>query len=76
MRVYNQVNDNQTENLLGVFNENEVSPENSITLEDVEALFESIIDANRKKEEGVVYTPDYIVNHLISEALQMVPKSA
>jgi len=75
-QVYNEVDDHQAQDMLNAFTDNEGNWQDAMTLEDAEALFESIIDANRKKEEGVVYTPDYIVNHLISEAMNMTSKSA
>ena len=75
-QVYNEVNDQQAQDMLNPLADDEGNWQDVMTLEDAEALFESIIDANRKKEEGVVYTPDYIVNHLISEAMNMTSKSA
>ena len=47
-----------------------------MNLQDVEALFEEVIHPKKKKQDGVVYTPDYIVNYLLSEALSMVPKKS
>lgn len=75
-QVYNDVDDHQARDILNDFTDNEGNLKDEMTLEDVEALFESIIDVNRKKQEGVVYTPDYIVNHLITEAINMTSKSA
>ena len=46
----------------------------NMQIEDVEAIFESLIDSDRKKKQGVVYTPDYIIDYLISESLKMSPK--
>ncbi len=38
------------------------------TLKDVEAAFERLIDAGRRKEQGAIYTPDHIIDYLITEA--------
>jgi methylase of polypeptide subunit release factors len=35
------------------------------SLKDVEVAFENLIDAARKRSEGVVYTPNYIIDYLI-----------
>ena len=75
-QVYNEVNDQQAQDMLNPLTDDEGNWQDMMTLEDAEALFESIIDANRKKQEGVVYTPDYIVKHLISESMEMIPKNA
>lgn len=37
----------------------------AFTLKDVEVAFENLIDAARKRSEGVVYTPNYIIDYLI-----------
>jgi methylase of polypeptide subunit release factors len=37
----------------------------TLTLKDVEVAFENLIDAARKRSEGVVYTPNYIIDYLI-----------
>ena len=37
----------------------------TFTLKDVEVAFENLIDAARKRSEGVVYTPNYIIDYLI-----------
>lgn len=39
----------------------------------LEAVFESLIDLDRKKSEGVVYTPDYIIDYIIERALTTLP---
>lgn len=36
-----------------------------LTLKDVEVAFENLIDAARKRSEGVVYTPNYIIDYII-----------
>jgi len=38
------------------------------TLKIVEATFERIIDANRRKTQGAIYTPDHIIDYLIQDA--------
>ena len=45
-----------------------------ISLYDIESMFESLIDADTKKHQGVVYTPHYIIDYLISESLKMTHK--
>jgi len=37
------------------------------TLKEVESVFELLIDADRKRKEGVVYTPDYIIDHILEQ---------
>lgn len=37
----------------------------TLSLKDVEVAFENLIDAARKRSEGVVYTPNYITDYLI-----------
>lgn len=37
----------------------------TLTLKDVEVAFENLIEAARKRSEGVVYTPNYIIDYLI-----------
>ncbi len=41
------------------------------TLKDLEAIFESLIDSDRKKAEGAVYTPDYIIDYIINYSLSI-----
>jgi len=41
------------------------------TLKDLEAIFESLIDLDRKKAEGAVYTPDYIIDYIITYSLSV-----
>ncbi len=71
--VYNRV-DEREHNLGDYSSQDTESMSKEMNLQDVEALFEEVIHPKKKKEEGVVYTPDYIVNYLLSEALSMVPK--
>lgn len=37
----------------------------------LEAIFESLIDFDRKKSEGAVYTPDYIIDGIINYSLSI-----
>lgn len=41
------------------------------TLKDLEAVFESLIDSDRKKAEGAVYTPDYIIDYIINYSISI-----
>jgi len=41
------------------------------TLKDIEAVFESLIDYDRKKAEGAVYTPDYIIDYILNYSLSI-----
>lgn len=41
----------------------------TFSLKDLEAAFESLIDFNRKKAEGAVYTPDYIIDYILNYSL-------
>lgn len=43
----------------------------SFSLKDLEAVFESVIDIERKKAEGAVYTPDYIIDYIIDYSLNI-----
>jgi adenine-specific DNA-methyltransferase len=38
-----------------------------LTLKDVEVAFENLIEATRKRAEGVVYTPNYIIDYLVNK---------
>jgi len=40
----------------------------TLELKDLEALFESLIDSSRKKKQGIVYTPNFIIDYLIKQA--------
>lgn len=44
---------------------------NLFTLKDLEAVFEILIDINRKKAEGAVYTPDYIIDYILNYSLSI-----
>ena len=55
----NKVLFNRINNLFSVF-----------SLKDLEAVFESLIDLDRKKREGAVYTPNYIIDYIIKYSLQ------
>lgn len=39
------------------------------TLKDLEAAFEGLIDAARRKKQGAIYTPDHIIDYLITESM-------
>lgn len=41
------------------------------TIEDVQNLFEQSIDKNKQKENGVVYTPNYIVDYIIEQTIDL-----
>lgn len=43
----------------------------SLSLKDLEAVFESLIDFDRKKAEGAVYTPDYIIDYILNYSLSI-----
>jgi len=42
-----------------------------ISLKDIESVFENLIDLDRKKSEGVVYTPNYIIDFIINYSLSL-----
>jgi len=42
----------------------------TFSLKDVEVAFENLIDAARKRSEGVVYTPNYIIDYLIQRCAE------
>lgn len=44
----------------------------SFDLKTVEVAFENLIDAERKKKEGVVYTPNYIIDFILKRCLSTV----
>ena len=75
MNVYSYASKKQYDVLKG-FTSSEQNSNATFNLEDIEDLFEEIIEGHRKKKEGVVYTPDYIIDHLISESLKMISKDA
>jgi type I restriction-modification system DNA methylase subunit len=39
-------------------------------IKDLESVFERLIDSQRKKKQGSVYTPDHIIDYLILECLK------
>jgi len=43
----------------------------TFSLKDLEVVFENIIDNERKKKEGVVYTPDYIIDYIIKHSIKI-----
>lgn len=43
---------------------------NFLSLKDIEAVFESLIDIDRKKAEGAVYTPDYIIDYILNYSIK------
>lgn len=45
------------------------------TLKDVEAAFEQLMDAARRRKQGAIYTPDHIIDYLVTEALRETPGS-
>lgn len=48
----------------------------TLTLKDVEVAFENLIEAARKRSEGVVYTPNYIIDYVIQRcADKRLPKT-
>ncbi|WP_323593113.1 HsdM family class I SAM-dependent methyltransferase [Aliarcobacter butzleri] len=50
---------------------NQISKQyNFISIKDLEAVFESLIDFDRKKAEGAVYTPDYIIDYILNYSLE------
>ena len=40
-----------------------------LSLKKLESIFESLIDTNRRKTEGAVYTPDYIIDYIIDYSI-------
>jgi adenine-specific DNA-methyltransferase len=44
-----------------------------MTIKQAEEEFESLIDASRKRKEGVVYTPAHIALAIVEEAISMTP---
>jgi len=43
----------------------------SFTLKDMESILENLIDKERKVSEGVVYTPEYIIDYIIEYSLSI-----
>jgi len=44
---------------------------NTLSLKDLEAVFECCIDSHRRKKQGTVYTPDFIIDYLIEQSLKI-----
>ena len=44
-----------------------------MTIKEAEEEFESLIDASRKRKEGVVYTPAHIALAIVEESISMTP---
>lgn len=47
----------------------------SMTLKDLEKVFESLIDTDDRKSRGSVYTPEFVVNYLVEHAIVNVWRS-
>lgn len=60
-------NSNEAERVLKALN----SSNDKFDLKELEGAFELLIDKHRKKKQGAVYTPDYIIDYLITSSLQM-----
>lgn len=43
-----------------------------VSLKDVEYLFEDIVSSNQKTNKGSFYTPDYIINYIVRECLNLI----
>ncbi len=50
----------------GLLHDELITSVGSLTLKDVEVAFENLIEATRKRAEGVVYTPNYIIDYLVN----------
>jgi len=46
-----------------------------LTIKDLEIMFENIIDNERKKKEGVVYTPEYIIDFILDYSINIFNKN-
>ena len=42
-----------------------------LSIKDIESTFEILIDSKRRKSQGAVYTPDFIIEYLVKHGLQM-----
>lgn len=42
-----------------------------LSIKDIESIFEILIDSKRRKSQGAVYTPNFIIEYLIRHGLQM-----
>lgn len=40
------------------------------SIKDLEGVFEILIDSQRRKSQGAIYTPDYIIDYLVEQALE------
>ena len=48
----------------------------AFSLKQAEAALESLIDADRKRAEGAVYTPNYIIDYIIRRCIEIRPETA
>lgn len=48
----------------------------NFTLKDMEGVFEELLGAEQRKSFGAVYTPNYIIDYLVSSAVQMQQSSS
>jgi len=46
-----------------------------LTIKDLEIMFENVIDNEKKKKEGVVYTPDYIIDFILDYSIDIFNKN-
>ncbi len=42
-----------------------------LSIKDIERIFEILIDSKRRKSQGAVYTPDFIIEYLVRHGLQI-----
>lgn len=45
------------------------------SLKEVEVAFENLIDAGRKRREGTVYTPDYVIDYILKRCIEIRPNT-
>ena len=52
-----------------------IAANEKFSLKEVEIAFENLIDAGRKRTEGTVYTPDYVIDYILRRCIEIRPST-
>ena len=52
-----------------------IAVDENFSLKEVEIAFENLIDAGRKRAEGTVYTPNYVIDYILKRCIEIRPNT-
>ena len=52
-----------------------IAIDNKLSLKKVEIAFENLIDAGRRRAEGTVYTPNYVIDYILRRCIEIRPST-